>query len=151
MSDRISIAIQVWLVGILFAGVATVMLFAGIMFFSLSHAYGGGPLPWINDALWPFLAGAAATKVMSGYVSRRSNGAFHAGPMVVGVGVGFLAGWIATFLLVFDVAAGFVLAGAVGPIGGAILGTLVNIKMHPLAVGAACATPVLMLIAFLVR
>jgi len=124
-------------VGMLFAGGASIV---GFIVFALGTGF-SNPKPvlsYITLTALPFFAIAAPTKVLSGYVSRASNGAFHAGPMVLGGAAASLVGLVVSlnFNAVFTA---FVLAGVVGPIIGATLGTLVKLAVSPFAAGAISA------------
>ena len=137
MSDRIRIAFFVWLVTLAFVGVAT---FAGFIIFLLGTGF-ANPKPvlsYVTLTVLPFLATAFPTKVLSAYVSRASNGASHAGPMVLGLAAGFVAG--SAVGLALDTGMAFILAAiVVGPIIGATLATLVKLRVPPVAAGAVSA------------
>ena len=128
--------IKVWLVGMLFAGIATVVGFIAFLFGTGFHSQ-NAPLAYITLTALPFLATAAPTKLLSGHVARASNGAFHAGPMVLGLVAGFVLG--AAVGLEFGTAAAFLFAGMIGPIIGAMLGTLVKLAVSPAVAGVISA------------
>src|SRR5215213_2176459 len=91
MTNRIAIAVRVSLVTMMCAGAAMI---AGVIIFAVGTGF-SNPKPmlsYVTLIVLPFLATAVPTKLMSGYVSRASNGAFHAGPMVLGAAAGSFVG-----------------------------------------------------------
>jgi len=149
VAKRVAIAVNVWLVAIPFAGAAAVAVFIELLLTTGFGSSGGrfGAIAAITTiTVATFLATAAPTKLVSGYVARTSNGAFHAGPIVVGVAAGFLAGTVVQFVEGAGAVAAFALIAVIGPISGAVLGTLVNVPLRPIAVGVASAVLALMFV-----
>ena len=133
---RLTIAFNVWMVAALCVGVVTFVGFIIVLVGTGFHSP-NPPLAYITLTVLPFLATATPTKLMSGYVARESKGACHAGPIVLGVAAGFVAAAALSFAL--GSTAVLVLTGIVGPIAGAILGTLVKLRMSAVAAGAVSA------------
>ena len=137
MANRITIAIRVWLVAMLFAGIATIVGFIAAFLGTGFHSP-NPPLAYITLTVLPFLATATPTKLLSGYVSRASNGAFHAGPMVMFSAAGCLIALLVGLNLNAGIAT-WLLAGIIGPLIGAMLGTAVKRALSPVAAGAISA------------
>jgi hypothetical protein len=137
VKNRVTIAITVWLVTMLFVAVVSIVGFV-VFLVGTGFANPNTVLSYITLTTLPFIAIAGPTQVLSGYVSRASNGKFHAGPMVIGAVAASLVALAVGFGIGADVAA-FVLAGVAGPIIGATLGTWVKLAVSPLAAGAVSA------------
>ena len=136
MPNRFAIAIRVWLAGIVFAGAAAI---AGFVIFAVGTGFANpdNTLSYITLTVLPFLATAGAAQATAAYVTRASNGAFHSGPMVLGLIAGFIVGAIVGFTI--DEIFGVITAGVAGPILGAMLGTRATLAVPPLAAGVVSA------------
>jgi len=137
MPDRVKIALRVWAVTMAIVTVAAIVDFI-VAAFSTGFHSPNPPVTYISLTVLPFIALAAPATLLSGYVSRASNGSFHAGSMILAMLPGFVAG-AAIGLGLGGTFAALVCAGVIGPLAGATLGTYIKWRVSPLAAGAVAA------------